>query len=77
MDFQKELNELKGFINELFDFLIKKQLGGPEENSSRRVAEIKADLTKTENDMQKKGIKNSIIQKSILLAKELINEIDM
>ena len=77
MDFQKELNELKGFINELFDFLIKKQLDGPEENSSRRVAEIKADLTKTENDMQKKGIKNSIIQKSILLAKELINEIDM
>ena len=72
---QQTLNKLKRIIDELFDLHIKKQLDGLDANDKKRINQIKEDVVKIETAINAKGIKISVIQKAIQVAKELIEEL--
>ena len=76
MDLQQTLNKIKRIIGELFDLLIKKQLDGLDENDKKRIKDIKSELNKILDNLNKNDVKVSIIQKAIQLAEELIDELE-
>lgn len=77
MDLQQTLNKLKRIVDELWDLLIKKELAGLSAGDITRINQLKEEVAKMEASLKEKGIKISVIQKLIQLAKELIAELEM
>ena len=77
MDFQKTLNECKKVVDKLFDLLIKKWSDNKiSESDKKELTECKQTIEKNSQELKTGGYKCSVIQASITLANELIEEIE-
>lgn len=78
MDFQKTLNECRTVVDQLFDLLIRMCLDNNKmsESDQNELAKCKMTIGKVSQELKSGGYKHSVIQASITLANELIEEIE-